>query len=83
MAPIGPHVAAERSDLVHPAVTIEDADRAELDADRHRPPKYLAHFVRLRAGREIPIQMSVAEQRVAHSTPHTPGFVPGSLQRRR
>ena len=74
VAPVRLHVAAERRHLVHRAFAIEHANRSELDADRNRPArtKYLAHFVRGRRRRQIPVEVRFAEQRVAHGAAHAP-----------
>src|SRR5205823_10701780 len=74
MPSVGVDVATEGGDFVHDVVLIQHTDRSELDADRHRSFEKLADLVRRGAGRQIPVEMWMAEQGVAHGSANAPGF---------
>ena len=71
---VGLHVAPKRRHLVHHAGAVEHADRPELDADRNRAPCPNTRRTSIRRGRrrEIPIEMRMAEQRVADGSADAP-----------
>jgi hypothetical protein len=74
------HVAAKRRDLVHPIGAIQHANGPELDADRHRALEQTADLRRRGSRRQIPIEVHLAEERIAHGTADAPGFEAGLLQ---
>jgi hypothetical protein len=80
VAPVGAHVATEGRHLVHHAVAVEHADRAELDALRHRAAEEAAHDVRRRRRGQVPVERRVPQHRVAHRAAHAPRLVPRGLE---
>ena len=66
---------------MHHVVVVEHTDRAELNPDGNRAPEELAHLRRGRRGGEIPVEVRLAQQRVAYGSADTPGFETGLLER--
>src|SRR5881394_123459 len=67
-------VSPEGGHFVHDASAIEDPDGAEVDAHRYRPlsTEDLLDLLGPGIGGEIPVQVRMAEQRVAHGAAHAP-----------
>jgi hypothetical protein len=72
--PIGLNVTAKSRDLVHHVVMIEDTDGPELDPDRNGALEQLPNLRRLRGRRQIPVEVRMAEQRVANRAADAPGL---------
>jgi hypothetical protein len=77
---VGLDVTPERRHLMHNATVVQHADRSEVDADRNRTPEQLSHLIRRGRGREVPIQVRVAEERVPNGAPDAPGLEPGCFE---
>src|SRR5262249_32876870 len=59
---------------------VQHAYRTEVQADGNRSAEELSYLLRRGRGREIPIEMWVAEQRVSHGSANAPGLEPGCFE---
>ena len=80
MSAVGLHVAPEGRDLVEPAVPVEHAHGAMLDADWHRAHEEPLHLLRAGTRREIPVVVGVAEQGIPNRAADAPRLEPGALE---
>src|SRR5256885_14341410 len=80
MATVGVYITAKRGHLVHHVIGIENADSAEIDSDRNRARKKIAHVIGTRCRCKIPIEMRMSEERVSHRASNAPCLEPRLLQ---
>ncbi len=59
---------------MHDVLLVENADGAELDAYWYRALEQLLHLLRSSAGGDIPIEVRMPEQCIAHGAADAPGF---------
>jgi len=65
---------------MHDAELVEHADGTEIQPDRNGTPEELSHLIRRSRGRQIPVEMRVAEQRVTYGPANAPRLEPGGFE---
>jgi hypothetical protein len=77
---IAAHIVAERGDLVHHPVPVDDADGAVLDPHGRGALEQPLNLLRPGRGGEIEVGVGVAQQGVPQGAAHAPGLVTGGFQ---
>src|SRR4051812_24381166 len=65
-------VATKGRHLVHDIIGIENSNCAEVDAHRYCSREEISHLLRMGGSCQIPVEMGMAEYRIANGSAHAP-----------